>query len=227
MCDPLGIPRGGTIRIRCGRRTAVFLAAAVLCALLLPSRSLAAKTDADCTHRPDAEFREMLEPIVEAVIDGRPAAWKAAARRAAAWWKVHRATVPDRDPADSALAAIGAAVNRGEGNEAARAAVAISVASLRWCDKPLSDGDRLMLLDLVGMSGWLRSRGVPLDWPRGAGAAADVLAGRLHRQGRGTLAGRLRSALVATLRLPVRADGDPRPARRLLDLVDVVEKSVR
>lgn len=227
MRDPFGVPRGGSIRIRCRRRTALFLAAAVLCAPSLPSRTLATKTESDCTHRPDAEFRERLEPIVEAVIDGRSATWKAAAGRATGWWKVHRTAFPDRDQADSALAAIGTAVNRGEGNEAARAAVAISVVSLRWCDKPLSDGDRLMLLDLVGMSGWLRSRGVPLDWPPGAGAAAEVLGARLHHRGRGTLAERLRAALAATLQVPVRADGDTRPARRLLDLVDVVEKSVQ
>src|SRR6266850_467521 len=174
-----------------------------------------------------ASLREQLETVTEAVIDGRPAAVPVAAHRAMTWWTTYGRSL-DRGPeADSLVARMSRAARGGQPQEAARDAVRLSVQSLGWCGGELGTTDRLMLVDLAGMTGWLRARGARLDWPGGAETAADSLASALVARGRGALAAQLRRSLAATLSMPEVAAGDIHAAVRLLDTVDLVEKALR
>ena len=84
-----------------------------------------------------------------------------------------------------------------------------------------------MVLDLTGMTAWLRARGASLEWPAGARRATGDVANRLARRGNAPLAKRIRDAVSYAMATPVRANGNVRPANRLLDLVDEAEKALK
>jgi len=187
---------------------------------------LARATDAaprDCAARA-AAFRERLEAVTEAAIDGRPERVPAAAERAQAWWRLHGASLGDHARADSLLANLVSAARAHGANASARLAVRLSTESLRWCTGALSTPDQLMVLDLAGMAAWLRARGLASEEPAGSGAVAEsVAAALLHAQHSG-LAARLRVDYAAAQSQTGGQAADVRAAVRLLDLVDEIEK---
>ena len=201
------------------------LVAIVACTVVLHRPAIAsAGSGAESCGRLSAGLREQLESVTEAVIDGRQAAVPAAADRAAAWWATRRRSLERRLQADSFMVRMSGAAHGRRPREAARIAVQLSVASFGWCPGTLGTADRLMLVDLAGMTGWLRARGAHLAWPGAAPAAAESLASALVGRGHTALAARLRRSMAATLSTPESASGDARAAVQLLDTVDLVEK---
>ena len=188
---------------------------------------VAARPAESCLHVA-REFRERLESVIEAVIDGRAAAVPAASRRASIWWAAHRQAVPNAADADSSLREMVTAAQAHQPLVAARAAVEAAVISLHWCaaspPAPLARQEQLMLVDLVGMTGWLRGRGAQLEWPAGVPETTGQLSAALVASKHVALATRLRAAVAATLATPSSANGDRTAAIHLLDLVDVIEK---
>lgn len=187
----------------------------------------AARPAESCRHAA-REFRERLEAVTEAVIDGRVAAVPRASRRVSLWWATHRQAMPNAADADSSLRELVTAAQAHQPLVAARAAVEASVISLHWCEATpataLATQEQLMLVDLVGMSGWLRARGAQLEWPAGVQEATDRLSAALVARKHAALATRLRNAVAATLAAPMSTTGDRTAAIHLLDLVDVIEK---
>jgi hypothetical protein len=116
-----------------------------------------------------------------------------------------------------------ASARKGDSRAAASSAVQVGVQSFKWCPGTLRTDDHLMLLDFVGMTGWLRARGASVDWPTGAQGATDSLARQLAARGKAALAKQLRAAVRDTMASKAR---DVKPSLRLLDLVDVVEKAL-
>lgn len=209
----------GTPWLSASRAHAVLQACALAFGLLRAAQAGAG----DCRLRA-AAFREALEPVVEAVIDGRPTNALAAAHRADAWWGTQRGAFASHPQADSMMGALRSAASHRAYTEAAGIAVRTAVASFEWCGEPASDAERLFMLDLVGMTGWLRARGMALDWPPQVRGVTDSLAARLISRHQVDLAVRLRGSVRATLGTRVAAKGATQAARSLLDLVDVVEK---
>src|SRR6267142_2079332 len=164
-------------------------------------------------------LRESLEVVVEAVVDGRTAEVPGAAERAAAWWRTHHQALRHGPEAARLMDAMVASARKGDSREAAHSAIRGGVESFKWCPgKPRTD-DQLMLLDFVGMTGWLRAHGASVDWPPGVEAATDSLARQLAARGKAALATQLRSAIRDTI--ATTANGDVKPSLRLLDYVDV------
>lgn len=219
----MDITEGQMKRIR--TEVVVGLLAIAACAAIAggPAGALAATAAGDCRSTA-ADLREKLESVTEAVIDGRTSAVPGASDRAAAWWKAHRAAVGAHAEADTMVRRMTSAARRHRSIEAARQAVQLSSESLKWCGGSLTTADRLMVVDLSGMAGWLRARGAHLDWPDHTTAASDTLAAALERHNHADVAGRLRRSVAATLAAPPSAHGDVAPAKKLLDLVDEVEK---
>lgn len=180
----------------------------------------------DCGPRV-AAFRETLEPVVEAVIAGQPSQVLAAAQRADAWWASHRASFARHARTDSMMGALRSSAGHRSYTEAAGIAVRTAAGTFEWCGPPANDAERLFLLDLAGMTGWLRARGMALEWPPRISEATDTLAAHLMRRHQVDLAVRLRGNVKATLGTPVATQGPTRAATSLLDLVDVVEKVLR
>ena len=169
-------------------------------------------------------LRESLEVVVEATISGHSAEVSGAAARAAAWWGTNHQALRHGPEAARLMGAMVASARKGDSREAAQSAVRVGVESFKWCPgKPRTD-DHLMLLDFVGMTGWLRAHGASVDWPPGVEAATDSLARQLAARGKAALATQLRSAIRDTI--ATTANGDVKPSLRLLDLVDVVEKAL-
>lgn len=129
--------------------------------------------------------------------------------------------------ADSSLAELVRAAHGGNGKQAARLAVQLSAQSFEWCGGVTGTNDRLMVLDLAGMTGWLRSRGVHLAWPGDVHVAARGVSNALVRRHHPELASRLERSVAALVSTTESPQGDIRPATRLLDLVDEIEKVVR
>ena len=169
-------------------------------------------------------LRESLEVVVEAAINGHTAEVPGAAERAAAWWRTHHQALRHSPEAARLMDAMVASGRKGDSREAARSAVQVGVGSFKWCPgRPRTD-DQLMLLDFVGMTGWLRAQGVSVDWPPGVQGATDSLARQLERRGKAALAKQLRGAVRDTITNST--NRDVKPSLRLLDLVDVVEKAL-
>ena len=177
-----------------------------------------------------ASLREWLESVTEAVIEGQAATAPAAAERVAAWWRVNRGALAADRAADSLMSATVAAARARRFTEAAGKAVELSVASLVWCggsNSARTTTDQLMLVDLAGMTAWLRARGVALDWPPAVELTAESLALHLVARGHAAVAARLRTAVTAALATPQAPDGDVTTAVRLLEIVDEAEVGVR
>ena len=172
-------------------------------------------------------LRERLESVTEAVIDGRTSTVPRATDHVVSWWKRERGSLASRTQADSLVNLMARASLRHRPREAARIAVQLSAQSLEWCPGPPVTDDRLMIVDLAGMAGWLRARGARLDWPGDVRGASEALASQLVARQHGPMAARLRSAVAATLSTPESAAGDVHAALRLLDLVDEIEKVLR
>lgn len=212
-------------------RSALLLCLAIsaaACAALPGGTAAAATQPAAASCRAVATtLREHLESVTEAVIDGRPAAVPGATDRVVSWWSTHCQSLGSRIQADSLINLMTRAALRHRTREAARVAVQLSVQSLGWCPGTPGTDERLMLVDLTGMAGWLRARGERLEWPGDVQSATDSLASALVARRHRSLAAQLSRAVAATLSTPESPSGDVRTAVRLLDLVDVIEKVLR
>jgi hypothetical protein len=81
--------------------------------------------------------------------------------------------------------------------------------------------DQLMLLDLTGMSGWLRAHGTEIRWPSGVTQATDTLTSQ-PRQARKDVARQAAPGeRPGDAGHPIQGSASPRSSA---DLVDVVEK---
>lgn len=180
----------------------------------------------DCAIRAGV-FRERLESVTEAAIDGRAAAVTAAADRAQLWWRVHAKSLGDHANVDSSLSRLVSVARGHQASAAAHLAVGLSTASLSWCAGTLSTADQLMVLDLAGMAAWVRAKGIATDEPANSRAVSESVAAALLHAHRTALAARLRTAYSS---VQPRADGkiaDLAAAIRLLGLVDDIEKVLR
>jgi len=180
----------------------------------------------DC-HRQAAALRESLEVVAEAMIDGQPAKVRPLAERASTWWAGHRQAFGSQPQANGQIQSMVDAARSGKPRDAARQAVQVATTSLGWCGGIRRTDDQLMLLDFIGMTAWLRARGADMSWPGGARRTTEALAAKLTQRKKAALARRLRDAVAGAMATPVRANGDVRPASRLLDLVDVAERALR
>jgi hypothetical protein len=84
-----------------------------------------------------------------------------------------------------------------------------------------------MRLDLAGMAGWLSADQREVAWPNGVDASLDRVSAALAKKGKSSLATTLRGSVTATRDAALGHAGDRKPAKALLDLVDVVEKALR
>jgi hypothetical protein len=168
-------------------------------------------------------FMEAVEPVVEAVTDGRPAAVPRAARRARAWWAAHRAQFADTSSVAPALRELGEHAAARQPLLAARAAVQASSAAVDACPTASDLESSTARLDLCGMAGWLRGHGVAVDFPRGIPESERAIVAALRGRGHAALASRLAEDVTATMAIPVGERGDVRGANRLLARVDEVE----
>lgn len=168
-------------------------------------------------------FCENLEPVVEAVTDGRPGRVPAAAHIAVAWWRAHDADTLYAagmrkllDHADSHRAPLAAGV-----------AVGLCAVAMERCGEPRDVGLDVMRLDVTGMAAWLRSKGVVSESPVGAAEAAQRVSAKLRASHHEALAVRLEQEVAAALAVPARASGPTPAADRLLQTVDVVEEVLK
>lgn len=204
--------------------------ASVLLALaccVLPGASAAAAPGA--VQEPPAcqsnalALSEAIEPVVEAVTDGRPDRVPAAARRAEAWWSAHRSRFSNPAVIDSAMGELQVLATGHRAPLAARSAVIAANAALDACPESPSDATMLMRIDLAGMAGWLRAHGVDARFPRLAAESARTIGARLRARGRVAMANALAREAAATLAIPVRVEGNVRAANALLERVDDIE----
>ena len=212
-----------------GRRWAgLGLSGLLLVVALVPAPAgAAAASPANNTCSAATELRERLEGVTEGVIDGRLAAVPRAAERSATWWLTHRAKFDPGSTLDTLMQQLVTAAHRNQPRTAASLAVKISSQSFAWCPAATSDADALMLLDLAGMTGWLRGRGQTLEWPSGVKAATDTLVAHLVLRRHPGSAQRLRDAVAATLAEQASNRGDVVPATHLLELIDQLEQVLR
>lgn len=173
------------------------------------------------------ELRERLEGVTEGVIDGRLAAVPRAADRSASWWAAHRQELGAPPSLDTLMRQLASAAHHNQPRQAASLAVQLSSQSFAWCPAARSDAEALMLLDLAGMTGWLRGRGQALEWPGGVQAATDTLAAHLVLRRHPDSAKRLRDSVAALLVAHEGTRGDVVPATHLLDLIDQLEFILR
>lgn len=191
------------------------------------SAGAAGAVSANNTCSAVAELRERLEGVTEGVIDGRLAAVPRAADRSKAWWTAHRTEFGPGSTLDTLMRQLVKAAHRNQPRTAARLAVELSAQSFAWCPAAQSDADALMLLDLAGMTGWLRGRGQTLEWPNGVQAATDSLAAHLTWRRHPGSAKRLRDSVTATLAAQAGPRENVTPATHLLELIDQLEQVLR
>ncbi len=204
------------------------LSGLLLVVALVPAPAgAAAASPANNTCSAVAELRERLEGVTEGVIDGRLAAVPRAAERSAAWWVAHRGAFQGTPVQDTLVRHMLALAHQGAPKAAASAAVQLSIQSFAWCPAAQSDADALMLLDLAGMTGWLRGRGQVLEWPSGVQAATDSLAAHLVLRRHPGSAQRLHDSVAATLAAPAGPRENVAPATHLLELIDQLERVLR
>ena len=168
-------------------------------------------------------FCEQLEPVIEAVTDGKPGRVPAAAERANDWWRAHGADSLYAVP----MASLRVAAASHRAPRAAAVAVKASTLALDRCTEPNADGVRIMRIDLAGMAAWLHSKGLACEMPAGAAAAAHRIAQRLRTGGHVRLADQLEAETAAALVIPVRVNGATSAATALLERVDEVEQAFR
>jgi hypothetical protein len=173
------------------------------------------------------QFRELLEPVVEASIDGHPDQAGTAAARVQGWWKRHHGEIRLRASTDSLVPALARAGSEGRALEAARLAVLLTEQTYGWCGRPPVLVDQVLRIDLAGQTAWLRAQGVNIPWADETPGAASSVEAELRTQGHEALADSLESALRAATETPVAERGDAGPALHLLDLVDRVESALR
>lgn len=173
--------------------------------------------------RTTVAFCESLEPVAEAVTDGRPARVRSAARKAVAWWRSHDADTLYAagmrellDHADSLHAPLAAGV-----------AIRLSAMAMARCSEPRDPSLDVMRLDVAGMSAWLRSKGVASESPVGAADGAKRVSALLRTLHHEALAARLEREVAVALAVPERAGGPTLAADRLLETVDVVEQALK
>lgn len=210
--------------VRAGALCAISLHLVAVACLAVPLAARATgSATGDCTARTGA-FRERLESVTEAVIDGRLAAVPAAADRAQAWWRLHGGSLGAHASADSIVFRLKHAAQTRDAKLAAHLAVELSTQSLAWCEGALSIPDQLMVLDLAGMAAWLRAKGVATHEPPTSREVARTVAEALQRGHHEALAVRLRAAYAAVQSPSRTTAADIRSAVLLLDLVDEIEK---
>jgi hypothetical protein len=210
-------------RARCALRRGIPLMLGLV--FFSPVGAGAAKTAVPCRHTA-AVFRERLEPVVEAAIDGRPKRAAAAADSALAWWGRHAHRFGRRAVADSLLQAMGTAAHGNRPNHAANFALRVSEETFAWCPEPATLEDQLMRIDLVGEAAWRRAHGIAAPWPDLTRDAVSAIRAALPGASGAALADSLEASVGASLRMPVAAHGDAAAASALLDLVDALEKEI-
>jgi hypothetical protein len=179
-----------------------------------------------CAHR-TAVLRERLEPVIEAVIDGKPERTGKTTSRAEQWWARHGAELKAQPGADSLLQAMAAAGGKGQSLEAARDAAILATRSLDWCPGRVRTADRLMRLDLFGMAAWLRTRGETIPLPGGVEKTAKIIVKSLVAKGNQALASELELSITAVQAANSAGSKDPAQAKALLDLIDKVEGATK
>lgn len=212
------------------RDMAVSFALVLTCLLLLGSTTAKTSWAAAPQHSCSTDalaFCEALEPVIEAVTDGRPNRVQPAALRAQAWWTAHRAGFANAAAIDSTMRDLTALASAHRAPLAARAAVVAATAALDACHEPATDAGRVMRIDLAGMAGWLRAHGVNTPFPGGVAPAAQSISDRLRANGHEALAAQLSKDLAATLAIPARVEGNVHAADSLLQRVDEVEQALR
>lgn len=177
-------------------------------------------------ERAAVRFHEIVEPVIEALTDGRPARQRAAADRAADWWTLHQKDYAANPAVERAFRRMLAAADDRAAGLAAQAAVEASNAALTLCDGG-TDAQRLAALDGVGASAWLRAHGIRSLGPANGAAAAAALQQRLAATGQPALGARLRATADSALAIRQSLHGPHATASRLLDLVDEVEVTLR
>jgi hypothetical protein len=196
---------------------------AVACLAVPLAARAAGPATGDCAKRAGV-FRERLETVTEAAIDGRPAAMPAAVDSVNTWWRSHGASFDQHADPDSLVAKLVRTGRSRHTNEAAQLAVRLSTLSLDWCAGALSTADQLMVLDLTGQAAWVSAKGLSTPAPANSLAVSDTVATRLQRAQHAELSSRLRTAIAAVRPQPGGKPADVRAAVRLLDLVDDIEK---
>ena len=205
--------------------TSIFHLVAVAClAVPIAARSTGSATG-DCAARA-GEFRERLETVIEAAVDGRPAVVPAAGDSVQAWWRANGALLGQHAGADSLLPKLVRAAHVRRVNEAAQLAVRLSTESFGWCAGALSTTDQLMVLDLTGMAAWLSAKGLATPAPADSRTVMETLAATLQRTGHAALAVDLRKIYAGAEPQPGGKVPGVRAAVRLLDYVDVIEKAL-
>ena len=204
-------------------RTLFFhLVAVALLAAPHAARAAGAATG-DCAKRA-GEFRECLEVVTEAVIDGRSAAVPPAADSARSWWRVHGSSFGAHPDVDPLLSQLVTAAHAHHPVAAAHLAVGLSTQSFAWCPGALSRVDQMMVLDLTGMAAWVRAKGTPTDAPANSATVSDSVAVALDHAKHAQLATRLRTTYAAVQPSPGGKPADVKVAVQMLDLVDDIEK---
>jgi hypothetical protein len=204
-------------------RTSLFRLVAVACLAVPLAARAAGPATGDCAKRAGV-FRERLETVTEAAIDGRPAAMPAAVDSVSAWWRRHGASFDQHASADSLVAKLVRTGHARHANEAAQLAVRLSTLSFGWCTGALSTADQLMVLDLTGQAAWLGARGVPTPAPANSLTVSETVASRLQHAQHAELASKLRKAVAAVQPQAGGKPADVHAAVGLLDLVDDIEK---
>ena len=205
--------------------TSIFHLVAVAClAVPIVARATGSATG-DCAARTGA-FRERLETVIEAAIDGRPAVVPAAGDSVHAWWRANAALAAEHASADSQITKLVRTAHGRHANEAAQLAVRLSTESFDWCTGALSTPDQLMVLDLTGMAAWLSAKGLDTKAPATSRTATETLAATLQRTGHAALAVDLRKIYAGVQPQPGGKVAGVRAAVRLLEFVDVIEKAL-
>lgn len=179
-----------------------------------------------CAHR-TAVFRERLEPVIEAVIDGKPERTTRATSRVEQWWTQHGAELKTHAGADSILTLMVAAGGKGQSMQAARLALLLATQSLDWCQGRVRTADRLMRLDLFGMAAWLHTRGESIPLPGGVDKAMEIIVKKIVAKGHQDLANELKASAAAVRAADAAGSKDSAPAKSFLDLIDRVEGATK
>jgi hypothetical protein len=210
-----------TFRLRFTNSTLLAVLATIA---IVPAHSSRAET-AEC--RPQAaRLRQSLGTITQAVMMDEEAGLLVATEHLQRWWIDNRSAFGARPEADKQIAAIAASAQNGEPTQSAAAAVGLANASLDWCDGGPRIDDQLMRLDLVAMTAWLRARGENVAFAPHAYGTAEQIAEQLEGRGKGSLARQTRETVKAALAVQVNSHGDVKPATRLQQLVDKIERQL-
>src|SRR5882762_3371245 len=127
------------MRIERPKWTASLLLGGLVLLLAVPARG-AVVPAAGASASATLAFCERLEPVIEAVTDGKPGRVAAAAARANAWWRAHGADSLYAAP----MASLRAAAGSYRAPLAAAAAVRVSTLALNRCAEPSDAGVLVM-----------------------------------------------------------------------------------